>query len=93
MEAPRVHREVWVVGGASSTVEKKMVVMVGLGESLWGLTVEPEVSWLVLTVWPEEETPMVVEEEIERLEMEEGCWIRLVELVECLNSPEEEKEC
>lgn len=36
---------------------------------------------------------MVVEEEIERLEMEEGCWIRLVELVECLNSPEEEKEC
>lgn len=35
---------------------------------------------------------MVVEEEIERLEMEEGCWIRLVELVEYLNSPEEEEE-
>lgn len=50
MEAPRVHREVWVVGGASSAVEKKLVVMVGLGESWWGLTVEPEVSWLVLTV-------------------------------------------
>lgn len=88
-----------MVQGASSAVENKLVVMVGLGESWWGLTVEPEVSGLVLTV-EQEEIPavgfqgllkkmMVEEEGIERLEMEEGCWIRLVELVEYLNLPEE----
>ena len=86
--------------GASSAVENKLVVMVGLGESWWGLTVEPGVSGLVLRV-EQEEIPAVgfqgllkkmmveEEEEIERLEMEEGCWIRLVELVEYLNLPEE----
>ena len=66
----------------------KLVVMVGLGESWWGLTVEqeeiPAVGFQGLL-----KEMTVEEEEIERLEMEVGCWIRLVEH---LNSQEEEEK-